>query len=126
MCFGVGKNELLNIKATLDDTLAVSKEIGADVVFVDGNSNDGSVEFLCENNVSVIQQADSGRGNAASFGISTLPYDYFIIYSLMVMKTLKTSEFLKFLNENKNLVIASRMLADSINEDDQLSSQESC
>ena len=41
------------------------KKIGADVVFVDGNSNDGSVEFLCENNVSVIQQADSGRGNAA-------------------------------------------------------------
>ena len=113
------KNELPNIKATLNNTLAVSKEIGADVVFIDGKSDDGSVEYLRENNVSVIQQVDSGRGNAASFGISTLPYDYFIIYSPDGNEDIEDLRiFKKFLNENKNLVIASRMLADSINEED--------
>ena len=115
----IAKNELKNIKHFYKSIDDVCKKYKVIQYFIDANSNDGTLEFLSSKKANVIQQLHSGRGGAILSGFELVKSDAYIVYSPDGNEDIRDlPKFLKFLHEGYDLVIASRMMKESFNEED--------
>ena len=72
------KNEVEGVKKVLPK---VNKEWANEIVLVDGNSTDGTVEEATKQGFKVIHQEDSGAGNAMRLGVKKTNSDFVMFFS---------------------------------------------
>lgn len=99
-----------------------SEENGFDEIYaIDGGSTDGTLDFLKEKNIPVVGQSKRGRGEAFHEAFRNINADLFIFFSPDGNEDPKDiPKFKKFFNDGADLVIASRMMKASYNEEDDL------
>lgn len=89
------------------------------VFAVDGGSNDGTLEFLAEQGVDVVNQSKRGRGQAFTMGVAASDADAFIFFSPDGNENpLDILRIADELERGADLVIASRMMRGAVNEED--------
>jgi glycosyltransferase involved in cell wall biosynthesis len=71
-------NELDGLKVTMP---LIDQNLFDQIIFVDGGSSDGSIEWLKERNFNVIHQKNRGLGNAYLDGLNVLNSDFVITFS---------------------------------------------
>lgn len=71
-------NELDGLKVTMP---LIDQNLFDQIIFVDGGSSDGSIEWLKERNFNVIHQKNKGLGNAYLDGLNVLNSDFVITFS---------------------------------------------
>ena len=69
-------NEIVGLKKIIP---SIDLELFDQIVFVDGGSTDGSVEWLKDKNFNVVHQKNKGLGNAYLEGLKILNNDNFVI-----------------------------------------------
>jgi len=69
-------NEIVGLKEIIP---SIDLELFDQVIFVDGGSTDGSIEWLKEKNFNVVNQKNKGLGNAYLEGLKSLNNDDFVI-----------------------------------------------
>ncbi|NCN42006.1 glycosyltransferase [bacterium] len=116
------RNELPCLKIIFPQLPAPSAEAGFDeIVAVDGGSTDGTIEFFKEHNIPVIAQSKKGRGEAFQHAFRELDSEAFIFFSPDGNEDPKDlAKFRPLLQSGADLVIASRMMKESWNEEDHL------
>lgn len=86
---------------------------------IDGGSTDGTVDYLKQQGFEVFQQTKKGLNQACIDGAEHCKCDAFVFFhpkgSIPVEDTYK---FRKYFEEGYELVVASRMMKDSVNEED--------
>ncbi len=86
---------------------------------IDGGSTDGTVEYLMEQGIPVYKQSAKGLNQACKDGAEKCTCDAFVFYhpkgSIPVEDTYKYREFLE---QGYDLVVGSRMMKESVNEED--------
>ena len=86
---------------------------------IDGGSTDGTVEYLNKQGIEVYKQTKKGLNQACIDGANFCKCDAFVFYhpkgSIPVEDTYK---FRYFFEKGYELVVASRMMKDSVNEED--------
>jgi len=99
-----------------------SEENGYDqVVAVDGGSTDGTLDFFKDHNIQVIGQSKKGRGEAFHQAFKNINADLFIFFSPDGNEDPNDiKKFKGFIQDGADLVIASRMMKESYNEEDDL------
>ena len=97
-----------------------SPEAGFDgLVAVDGGSTDGTLEYYREQRVPVIGQSRRGRGDAFLLAFERIESDAYIFFSPDGNEDVRDlSKFKSLLETGADLVIASRMMTDAVNEED--------
>jgi glycosyltransferase involved in cell wall biosynthesis len=89
------------------------------VLAVDGGSTDGSLEYLAEAGIPVVNQSRRGRGQAFALGVEASDADAFIFFSPDGNEDpadlVKIADLLR---DGQQLVIASRMCKGAVNEED--------
>ncbi len=111
-------NEVEGLKLTLP---RIDQSLFDDIVLIDGNSKDGTVEYALENNLRVITQLRKGLAFAVYDAIKTLKTDYVIEFSPdnnCIPEQL--SEIVDKIREGYDLVVVSRYLPPAKSEDDGL------
>ncbi|MBM4344108.1 MAG: glycosyltransferase family 2 protein [Deltaproteobacteria bacterium] len=109
-------NEIDGLRAVLPQ---VPREFFNRVMAVDGGSTDGSVEFLQEQGVEVVNQSRRGRGQAFSLGVAASTAEAFVFFSPDGNEDpADLPKMVAFLRDGADLVIASRMCAGAVNEED--------
>lgn len=89
------------------------------VVAVDGNSTDGSAELLTEWGIETLRQSRKGRGGACLDVMEKYPADAYLFFSPDGNEDVADIPKFKFcLESGADLVIASRMCAGAVNEED--------
>jgi glycosyltransferase involved in cell wall biosynthesis len=93
---------------------------GYDAIYaIDGNSTDGTVEYLGAHGVPVIGQSDRGRGHAFQLAFERIDADAYIFFSPDGNEDPQDlPRFRTYLEQGADLVIASRMMKGAINEED--------
>ena len=90
-----------------------------EIYCIDGGSTDGTVEYLTEQGIPVYRQTAKGLNQACKDGAEKCTCDAFVFFhpkgSIPVEDTYK---FRKYFEEDYDLVIGSRMLKESRNEED--------
>lgn len=90
-----------------------------EIYCIDGGSTDGTVEYLTEQGIPVYRQTAKGLNQACKDGAEKCTCDAFVFFhpkgSIPVEDTYK---FRKYFEEGYDLVIGSRMLKESRNEED--------
>ena len=115
----IARNELDNIKLVYKRVQEISLQHGLDVLYIDGDSSDGSIEFFQAQRIEYIQQAYPGRGGAIRTGFELAGYKSFIVYSPDGNENIEDIPiFLSKLEAGADLVIASRMMKGAWNEED--------
>lgn len=113
-------NEIDCLRALFDKIPTPGVESGFDeIVAIDGGSTDGTVDFFHEIGVNVIGQSKKGRGEAFQLAFDKIAADAFIFFSPdgnEAISDLKT--FSLHLEDGADIVIASRMMKESVNEED--------
>ena len=97
------------------------KKNSIDKIFaIDGGSTDGTVEFFKKHNVNIISQKNRGRGDAFHVAFSKIEADLYIFYSPDGNEDINDiNKFIEHYNLGADIVIASRMMKDSYNEEDE-------
>ena len=115
------KNELPCLEVLLPEILAVCKKNSIDKIFaIDGGSTDGTVEFFKKNNVNIITQKNRGRGDAFHVAFNQIESDLYIFYSPDGNEDINDiNKFIEYCNLGADIVIASRMMKDAYNEEDE-------
>ena len=72
------KNEVEGVKKVLPK---LNKEWANEIVLVDGNSTDGTVEEATKQGFKVINQKDKGAGNAMRLGVKNTNSDFVMFFS---------------------------------------------
>lgn len=86
---------------------------------VDGGSTDGSVEFFRSHGIQPLIQIKKGRGEAIKLALSTIHADGIIFFSPDGNENAPDlKRFAEFMKAGADLVIASRMMTTSFNEED--------
>lgn len=86
---------------------------------VDGGSTDGSLEFFRHNGIEPLIQANKGRGEAIKLAFKVIHTDAIIFFSPDGNENPEDlNRFSEYLIDGADLVIASRMMATSFNEED--------
>jgi glycosyltransferase involved in cell wall biosynthesis len=89
------------------------------VVAVDGGSTDGSIEFLKEAGIPVVNQSRRGRGQAFTMGVEQSQADAFLFFSPDGNEDPRDlTRIADLLDQGHDLVIASRMMKGAVNEED--------
>lgn len=89
------------------------------VVVVDGGSTDGTAEWFRERGIEVLEQSQRGRGQAFQIAFSQIEADAYIFFSPDGNESVQDLvRFRPLLEQGNDLVIASRMMAGSRNEED--------
>ncbi len=90
-----------------------------EIYCIDGGSTDGTVEYLTEQGITVYPQTAKGLNQACKDGAEKCTCDAFVFFhpkgSIPVEDTYK---FKKYFEEGYDLVVGSRMLKESRNEED--------
>ena len=90
-----------------------------EIYCIDGGSTDGTVEYLTEQGITVYPQTAKGLNQACKDGAEKCSCDAFVFFhpkgSIPVEDTYK---FRKYFEEDYDLVVGSRMLKESRNEED--------
>lgn len=88
-------------------------------VAVDGHSTDGTVEMLRDAGIDILSQQRPGRGAACIEVMATHKADAYLFFSPDGNENpVDLPKFRKYLDEGADLVIASRMMPSSLNEED--------
>lgn len=115
----IARNELKNIQLIYPLIYNECKKIGIDYYFIDGNSDDGSIDFFKENKINFFQQIYPGRGGAILSGFHLVKSDAYIIFSPDGNENISDlSKFPSLIKSGNDLVIASRMMNGAMNEED--------
>ncbi len=86
---------------------------------VDGGSTDGTVEFFRNKNIKVIPQEKKGRGEAFRIGVKEAKGDHIVFFSPDGNEAPEDIvRLFKLIEEDYDMVIASRFLPGSVNEED--------
>ena len=86
---------------------------------MDGGSTDGSIEFYKKNNIRFFKQKEKGRGAAIIEAFKITKSDALIFFSPDGNENiLDVKKIIKYLKEENDLVIASRMIKGARNEED--------
>ncbi len=97
----------------------IPRERFGQVFAVDGGSTDGSLEFLAQSGIVVVNQSRRGRGQAFTMGVEHSTADAFIFFSPDGNEDpADLVRIADFLEQGHDLVIASRMMAGALNEED--------
>jgi hypothetical protein len=111
-----------NERECLEIMLPKMPKPGADfdaLVAVDGNSTDGSAELLAQWGVETLRQTRKGRGGACLEVMETYPADAYLFFSPDGNEDIADiAKFRPLLEAGADLVIASRMCAGAVNEED--------
>lgn len=116
----LNKNEALSIESSLK---GIPFEKFAVVLAIDGKSKDNSVKMFHSLNIEVLEQSNLGRGNAIREGVELILNKFPLITGIVLFST-DGNEDAKDINSlirllpDYDLVIASRMLAQSWNKED--------
>ncbi len=115
------KNELPCLKEILHNVIQECNLKNIQQIFaIDGGSIDGTVEFFKENNIPVISQKNRGRGDAFHTAFKEIDSDLYIFFSPDGNENIQDVEkFIEFANSGADIIIASRMMKDSYNEEDE-------
>jgi glycosyltransferase involved in cell wall biosynthesis len=114
------RNERACLEAVLPTMPPPGPESGYDaIVAVDGNSTDGTVEFLEASGIEVMRQSSKGRGAACIEVMARHPADAWLFFSPDGNEDVKDfPKFRQHLEAGADLVIASRMCKGAVNEED--------
>ena len=114
------RNERPCLEIMLPQVPVPGPDAGYDeIVAVDGNSTDGSVELLARNGVRVIGQSEKGRGQALQLAFDKVDADAFLFFSPDGNEAVADlPKFRAHLENGADVVIASRMMAGARNEED--------
>tara|TARA_X000000368_G_C22975880_1_gene687635 strand:+ start:597 stop:1289 length:693 start_codon:yes stop_codon:yes gene_type:complete len=114
------KNEYLCLKELMPNILKSCKNNNITEIFgIDGGSVDGTLEVYRENNIKTFTQISKGRGDAFQLAFKNINADLYIFFSPDGNEN--EEDFGKFIELTKNgaeIVIASRMMKESFNEED--------
>lgn len=115
------KNELPCLEVVLPDVILVCKKHNIEHIYaIDGGSIDGTVEFFKKNNIKVLSQNNRGRGDAFHLAFKEINTDLYIFYSPDGNEDINdVYKFVEYVNQGADIVIASRMMKDSYNEEDE-------
>lgn len=109
-------NELEGCK---HDIPLIDKTKFEQIYCIDGGSEDGTVEYLQEHGIEVYQQTKKGLNQACMDGVDYCKCDAFVFFhpkgSIPVTDIYK---FRKYFEKGYGLVVGSRMMKDSVNEED--------
>jgi glycosyltransferase involved in cell wall biosynthesis len=116
----LARNERPCIEVMLPRLPAPGPAAGYDeIVAIDGGSTDGTVEYFQQRGIRVIGQSRRGRGDAFLQAFQKLGSDAFIFFSPDGNEEpADLARFRPLLESGADLVIASRMMPGSINEED--------
>jgi glycosyltransferase involved in cell wall biosynthesis len=90
-----------------------------EIIAIDGGSSDGSVETLNDFGIPVIAQSRRGRGDAFLKAFADHPSDAYLFFSPDGNEAIADlGRFKSLLAAGADLVIASRMMAGAVNEED--------
>ncbi len=114
------KNEYLCLKELMPNILESCKNNNIEKIYgIDGGSIDGTLDVYHENNIKTFTQVSKGRGDAFQLAFKNIPADLYIFFSPDGNED--EGDFGKFIELTKNgagIVIASRMMKESFNEED--------
>ncbi len=115
----LNKNEELGLKEILP---RINKALFKEIICIDGNSTDKSVAVLDSFAIKVLSQNSSGRGAAFKIAFKYAQnkgFDYLLFFSSDGNEDPNDLEkFIDLMHLNPDLIIASRMLPGSHNEED--------
>lgn len=110
-------NEIVGCK---NDIPKIKKEYFNEVFCIDNGSSDGTVEYLQKNNIEVYRQTLPGLNQACKDAVNLCKSDAIIFFhpkgSIPIEDLYK---FKNYFERGYELVIASRMMKESINEEDE-------
>ena len=90
-----------------------------EIFAIDGGSTDGTLEFFEKHNVPVIGQSKKGRGEAMQLAFEKLDSDLFVFFSPDGNEdAADIKRFLPLAKDGADIIIASRMMKESKNEED--------
>lgn len=97
----------------------IPTELLHEILVIDGQSTDDSVQFCEENSIKVVVQDKPGRGEAFRMALSFVSGDYVIFLSSDGNEEPKDiPKFIKLLDEGYDMIIASRLAKGARNKDD--------
>lgn len=109
-------NEIDGLRAVVPK---IDRSLFGQVFAVDGGSKDGSLEFLAENGIAVVNQSRRGRGQAFTMGVEHSTADAFVFFSPDGNEDpADLARIVGELQGGADLVIASRMMKGAVNEED--------
>jgi glycosyltransferase involved in cell wall biosynthesis len=109
-------NEIDGLRAIVPK---IDRSLFGQVFAVDGGSKDGSLEFLAENGIPVVNQSRRGRGQAFTMGVDHSSADGFVFFSPDGNEDpADLARIVAELRAGNDLVIASRMMEGAVNEED--------
>ena len=95
------------------------KRIKIKYFVIDGGSTDGSLNFYKKNKINFIKQKSIGRGSAIIEAFEKTKCDALIFFSPDGNENiLDVIKIIRFLNQKNDLIIASRMMKNAKNEED--------
>ena len=90
-----------------------------EIVAIDGGSTDGTVEFFAKRKIQVFGQSKRGRGQAFQLAFENISADAFLFFSPDGNEAISDlGKFRPHLENGSDIVIASRMMKGSVNEED--------
>ena len=113
------KNENLSLSKIYKKLKKELSKIKINFFIMDGGSTDGSIEFYKKNNIRFFKQKRKGRGAAIIEAFKITKSDALIFFSPDGNENiLDVKKIIKYLKEENDLVIASRMIKGARNEED--------
>jgi glycosyltransferase involved in cell wall biosynthesis len=115
------RNEKPCLEVILPQIPPAGPDAGYDYVCgIDGGSTDGTLDVYAQYNVPVISQSNRGRGQAFHEAFARVPdVDAYLFFSPDGNESIADlKKFKPLLEQGADLVIASRMMKDSVNEED--------
>ena len=109
-------NEIAGLK---HDLPKLDRSMFEQIYCIDGGSTDGSVEYMKENGITVYHQKNKGLNQACKEGVSYCTCDAFVFYHPKgTIPPKDTYKFRDYFEKGYDLVVGSRMMKDSVNEED--------